>query len=558
MPTMTIERNAENPSARAPLLMRTFWFWVAVCALVLVPLALVIGRYGVTNPVSVGADFKELSSVNVAIWSLVITSIVGFAGSITAVAIASAASRAQELSTRLQSIEVYHNHPAYEKARRVSDAFVSARSTLRLIVTGLEESRSHALIRATANPAPMINRWRTFGSDIHRSIFESELYAYLLAAHPGKTRIIASAVGTLLSTADDLQSLVEQHEKASLSPNPPASELEQALFMRNAMAYVASGELFKVMDETPTIERLYTSFGGQGSPPYTRKLATPRDAVITDGGLDAIRALNSEALVRMHRSTGLTGTTSARASASLALAMRQHYDERPPIVGVDPFVFEPVIYVDFWLPTVDLAIRRAVELALQPDQPGVGDGSTPAVAARAIHVGTLDQCLDHVSQEYLSSPLARDAHALRSLLPLFPEAGTSTEKDHRDLRVSTRSALDELAAALHAAHPHTLFVFELRNELQHAELAYVASKLPRCLLIWTGWPYIPNEMAAFKTLLEAREFTRTDRAGRFPYAHPLIFTGVLPFLEDRQGISTNDATRKLQDLGVPIYVVSDS
>src|SRR5690606_32579837 len=139
--------------------MRTFWLALLVSAAVLLIIAWLIGRYGLSAPVTGSA---EAGSLNIAIWSLVVTSVVALAGSITAVVVASAANNAQQHSTRLQAIDVYHNHPAYEKARRVSDAYISARSTLRLIVTGLDESRNHALAHSVADARPMINRWRTF------------------------------------------------------------------------------------------------------------------------------------------------------------------------------------------------------------------------------------------------------------------------------------------------------------------------------------------------------------------------------------------------------------
>lgn len=541
-------RHGEGASKKSP--MRTFWIAIFASAAVLLVIAWLIGIYGLHAPVT---NSEKASDLNIALWSLVITSVVALAGSITAVAIASAANRAQEHSTRLQEIDVYHNHPAYEKARRVSDAYISARSTLRLIVTGLDESRNHALAYSTSNARPMINRWRTFAADIHRSVFESELYSYLLIKNPDRSRLVAHSVAVLLSTADELEAIVAASKQPSAEADgAPPDSLARALFSRNAMAYVVSGQLLQLMSRVPTVEELFQEFGGGEAVPYARDPQNETLELGVDAGLEAIQALSSEAFVRVHRGLGLAATTCRDAAESLSRDLRDHYDvSTQNRTSDEDSVFSPRILVDLWLPFADQAIDRAIERSLASGTGAMG-GHASAVASKAIRLSTLDQCVDFLDSSDCVPEEYRSKHALRILPPLLSDEG--------GLDQNVQQTLNAVAKGLAQRHHDTLFVFELRSELQQAETLYLASKLERCLVIWTGWPYVPNENVAFEALLQGREFRRAGlpgSSGAFGFNHPLIFTGALPFWGDPSEISRNHATEKLRDLGVCIDLVSD-
>lgn len=524
--------------------MRTFWITVLTSALVLFLAALLFGRYGVESPLSSPtANKSEIWSVNVAIWSLAISAVVSIAGSITAIAIAGAAKESQQESERLQAINVYHNDPAYQKSLRVSGAYLSARSTLQLILTGLGESRTHAISHGTPNPMPMVLGWRVFSRDLHKSLVESDLYDYLLESNHEK-EMIAWSVGILLTTAEELDAIIQATSQPDASSEGIApSDVHKQVFRRNALAYLAAGQLFDFMRHAPAIETLYKMFGGQALPPYIRS-DRPDVGSVTAASRQAIRSLAQESIQRFQRNTGIAVFTSRDAAETISDSLR-YYFQAASEADLDVENFTPIVLIDFALPFASKTLQDAMKGALLAGRHANGGQNVPGVAKRIVELQDIEASFEYISAtaDAVSNDLAMTlGSAIRSMPPLLPLENPS-------INLATRAMLDKLAELLKAKNQDALFVFHIRNEMNQAETCYLASRVPRSVVVWHGWPLIPNEGVAFQTLFEEGRFARAGiSSDSFPFTAPVVFVGGLSFSVEEGEWASNLAAEKLRTL----------
>jgi len=532
-------KDVAKPRAGSP--MRTFWVTVGLSALVLFMVALFFGRYGVESPLrSSDTNPSDVWSINVAIWSLAITSVVSIAGSITAIAIANAANQSQRDSERLRAIDVYHSDPAYQKALRVSGAYLSARSTLQLILTGLGESRTQAISHGTANPLPMILRWRVFSRDLHKSLVESDLYDYLLESNQ-QQEMIAWSVGILLTTAEELDAIALAPEPSGHSPGEGGdSTMQRKLFERNTLAYLAAGQLFDCMRNAPELESLYRTFGGQEAPPYVRNGKRDIGSMMASSSV-AIRSLAREFIQRFQASSGIPVFLPLDAAGMIADSLRAHFQELAEDNA--PLEFTPIVLVDFALPFATKTLKGALEQSLHANSKGEGCPTIPGIAKRVLEIHGIEDSLEHIGESTSVNDLAMTIGTVtRSMASLLP-AGRPT------IDIGKKALLDRLGQMLDARNPETLFVFHLHNELDQAEMCFLASILPRSVVVWHGWPLIPNEQVAFKTLFEQGRFSRAGISSEsFPFRVPVIFMGGLSFSLDEGAWASNLATEKLRGI----------
>jgi hypothetical protein len=228
-------------------------------AVILVLIALAIGRSGLGMPIAPGVE--GAAGMNLQLWSLVIASVVAVAGSITAVFIAHSAYRAQQDALKLQHLEALHSHPDYKRALGIERAALKMSAVLQLLVMGLRDSQSYAQLTARANAVPMINKWSSFSSSLHDVIVESDLYIYLLSAQTRNADIVPWSVSSLLTTATDLGAIVAVAGGASAqngSEQGDAPELAQLqmeadrrIFSRNALALIAASILLDRVSRLP-------------------------------------------------------------------------------------------------------------------------------------------------------------------------------------------------------------------------------------------------------------------------------------------------------------------
>ena len=536
---LLVDNPMKKKSFRSTSPLITFWITVGASAIFFLLAAYFLGRLGVETPLAPNnSNQTDVWSVNVAIWTLAITSVVSIAGSITAIAIANSANQSQENAARLQEIDVYHNNPAYRKASAISDAYLSTRATLQLILTGLAESRSYATAHTKANPAPMVHRWRVFASDLHGSLVQSDLYGYLMRGG-SSPEMTAWAVGTLLTTAEELSTdldLLAQPASSSDEMEGGKAAILRRVFERNALAYIAAGRLFELMRTAPSVEQLYSYFGGQDSPPYSRGVAADL-AVASEASSVAIRSLSSECVSRFTTSAGIPVVTTTDAAKTVARKLRTFFGkssekstEYSGSESMNERQWSAMVLVDFPLPFAEAAVARGINDSLKDfREKGEGAPLNPGVGAnKVVHVYTIEDLID------LAGPPG--AHVLDELAgsSLMPDIGSPI-----DARV--RSSLDALARQLEISSPNTLFAIHLLNELRQAEFFYLASKLSKSVIIWHGWPLVPNRNVAFKTLLQDSRFSRADMGSEgFHISSPIIFLGTLPFSFDPGELKQGD------------------
>lgn len=498
-------------------------------AVILVLIALAIGRSGLGMPIAPGVE--GAAGMNLQLWSLVIASVVAVAGSITAVFIAHSAYRAQQDALKLQHLEALHSHPDYKRALGIERAALKMSAVLQLLVMGLRDSQSYAQLTARANAVPMINKWSSFSSSLHDVIVESDLYTYLLSAQTRNADIVPWSVSSLLSTATDLGAIVAVAGGTSAqngSEQGDAPELAQLqreadrrLFSRNALALIAASILLDRVSRLPdamgifnvlTKDDTVTLLSGGASSGVSRS----ESSWAAPGSLKLITGQLIDEMLARASKTNIPVVPVERVAQTVARTLRTHFDEYDPEPARERRG-RPYVLVDYDVPFAREALVVACDRALAVDPRKFAEGrDVPGVAAEVVHI---ERIVDFAKYCDLGDDLS--ARGLQTLGDLLPPDGSA-------LDTYVRAKLDRLLTKIAAVPSDSLFVLHLLSVKDQAAMAYLAGQLGKAVLVWHGWPFLPNENVAFKTLIDDRQFTRAAfDSDRISVDVPLVFLGTL-------------------------------
>lgn len=498
-------------------------------AVILVLIALAIGRSGLGMPIAPGVE--GAAGMNLQLWSLVIASVVAVAGSITAVFIAHSAYRAQQDALKLQHLEALHSHPDYKRALGIERAALKMSAVLQLLVMGLRDSQSYAQLTARANAVPMINKWSSFSSSLHDVIVESDLYTYLLSAQTRNADIVPWSVSSLLSTATDLGAIVAVAGGTSAqngSEQGDAPELAQLqreadrrLFSRNALALIAASILLDRVSRLPdamgifnvlTKDDMGTLLSGGASSGVSRS----ESSWAAPGSLKLITGQLIDEMLARASKTNIPVVPVERVAQTVARTLRTHFDEYDPEPARERRG-RPYVLVDYDVPFAREALVVACDRALAVDPRKFAEGrDVPGVAAEVVHI---ERIVDFAKYCDLGDDLS--ARGLQTLGDLLPPDGSA-------LDTYVRAKLDRLLTKIAAVARDSLFVLHLLSVKDQAAMAYLAGQLGKAVLVWHGWPFLPNENVAFKTLIDDRQFTRAAfDSDRISVDVPLVFLGTL-------------------------------
>lgn len=521
-------RNKKPRLTRGPLPL--FIMALLTSAVILVLIALAIGRSGLGMPIAPGVE--GAAGMNLQLWSLVIASVVAVAGSITAVFIAHSAYRAQQDALKLQHLEALHSHPDYKRALGIERSALKMSAVLQLLVMGLRDSQSYAQLTARANAVPMINKWSSFSSSLHDVIVESDLYTYLLSTQARNAEIVPWSVSSLLSTATDLGAIVagagvpsapnetNQGDAAGLAQLQ--MKADRRLFSRNALALIAASILLDRVSRLPDAMGIFNVLAKDDSGTLLSAASRPgvcrsESSWAAHGSLELITGqLIDEMLARASKKTGIPVVPVEDVAKHLARTLRTHFDEDDTEPARERRG-RPYVLVDYDVPFAREALVVACERALAVDPRKFAEGrDVPGVAAEVVHI---ERIVDFAKYCDLGDDLS--ARGLQTLGDLLPPNGSA-------LDTYVRAELDRLLTKIAAVPRDSFFVLHLLSVKDQAAMAYLAGQLGKAMLVWHGWPFLPNENVAFKTLIDDRQFTRAAfDSDHISVDVPLVFLGTL-------------------------------
>lgn len=533
---MMSDGSANNEARRSPL--RIFLVSLLVSAAALVILAFLIGWLGLGLPID--PTVEDATQLNLQLWSLVIASVVAIAGSITAVFIAHAANQAQQDALRLQQIEAYHNDPAFSQAQAIRKAATNCEAILQLIVTGLQQSHATALLTSAADASPTINRWKSFSAALNDAVLRSDLYTFLLSRRARNTSLVPWSVATLLSSADDLSEIAARHTNGKDQTGEEA--FFRAAFSRNALSVLAASTLLDEIQNVPSAAVIFEALTGTPSPAAVVARANVAEQQGSRTALSqTISQLASEMVSRAQKITNMPVWTVDRTSSALAHSLRGFFNRKPSDDNQVDRDFTPWLLVDYDIPYVSITIDKAARDALEATP--AGPHSMPGIAYKVVHVENL---IDFAGLCAPSDTFS--VENLRTLPDLLPAEAPI-------LNATCVATLDALSRSLLETCAETFFVIHMHSPNQHAAMAYVASRMEKALLVWHGWPLLPNNGLAIRTFVEEHRFSRAGiESDGFSVNVPLVICGVL---SDSMTPTIGRSAETLRGISMKRVIVSD-